>query len=379
MAATLRNGQRFGPFSQVMVRFVLLLILVTACTGSASTNASPSRTQTTRGAATQVPTRSSVLAVVTGTSGIKWSVALAGTDGAVVAQAIVDQPIIQPNAAAPWTSTSSTRLYYLNAKTEVRFLDPDGTTGLVTHIPSGDYDTSTFAVSPDDKRIAVSILGYAPPGEWTNSFPKYTGTHMYVEDLVGRGHHVDIFDSTSVVEFPIGWTGGQLVVAVSTIACCTRILINPYNASAYHVADPETGKRLASLCENSSGPLGPPEPAGAICWHDQGSPTFQRWDGTPFPAPAAVPSPDPNLIAMSPDGRRVAVGGDRIRIMGNGPDDLLSESGYVVGWLDANHIVFERPALRLLSVFDLNGRRGADWPAAWVAWVYRGSLPTALS
>jgi len=69
-----------------------------------------------------------VLAVVTGFSGTKWEVALAGTDGAIITQATADPPIIQPNAAAPWTSTSLTRVYYLNARTEVRFLDPNGNT-----------------------------------------------------------------------------------------------------------------------------------------------------------------------------------------------------------------------------------------------------------
>jgi len=317
-----------------------------------------------------------VLAVVTGFSGTKWEVALAGTDGAIITQATADPPIIQPNAAAPWTSTSLTRVYYLNARTGVRFLDPNGNTGSVTRIPAGDYDQSAFAVSPDDKRIAVSILSYAPPWEWTASFPKYRGMRMYVEDLVGGGHHVDLFASTTVVEFPIGWTGGQLVIAVSTIACCTRVLINPYNASAYHVADPETGKRLASLCDNSAGPLGPAEPVGAVCWHDQSAPTFQRWDGSPFPAPAAVSSPYPYLVATSLDGTRVAVGGDRVRIMGGGPDDVLSESGYVYGWLDSSHIVFQRLGTSSLSVFDLQAHAGADWPIARSYW---GSVPTALS
>lgn len=316
-----------------------------------------------------------MLAVVTGFSGTKWEVALAGTDGAIITQATADPPIIQPNAAAPWTSTSLTRVYYLNARTEVRFLDPNGNTGSVTRIPAGDYDQSAFAVSPDDKRIAVSILSYAPPWEWTASFPKYRGMRMYVEDLVGGGHHVDLFASTTVVEFPIGWTGGQLVIAVSTIACCTRVLINPYNASAYHVADPETGKRLASAT-TAPGLWAPPSRwapcAGTIKARRHSNDGMEA----PSPRPAAVSSPYPYLVATSLDGTRVAVGGDRIRIMGGGPDDVLSESGYVYGWLDSSHIVFQRLGTSSLSVFDLQAHAGADWPVARNYW---GSVPTALS
>jgi len=72
----------------------------------------------------------------------------------------------------------------------------------------------------------------------------------------------------------------------------------------------------------------------------------------------------------------VAVGGDRIRIMGGGPDDVLSESGYVYGWLDPSHIVFQRLGTSSLSVFDLQAHAGADWPVARNYW---GSVPTALS
>src|ERR1700687_5927203 len=362
-----------------MRRCILLLILLTACTGVESTTV-PSRTITASAPRTApapaVPPRSGVFAVVTGFSGIKWDVAIVGTDGATIAQATADPPIVQPNAAAPWTSASLTRLYYLNNRTEVRFLDANGNSGSVTSIPAGASDQAVFAVSPDDKRIAVSILKYAPPGEWVAAFPKYIGMRMYVEDLVVSVHHVEIFASTSVVEFPVGWKDGRLVIAVSTIACCSSPIINPYNASSYHVADPQTGTRLASLCDNSVGPMGPPGPLGAVCWHVQGGPTFQRWDGSAFNAPAAVPSPYPYLVAMSPDATRVAVGGgEHIRIIGGGPDDLLSESGYVFGWLDANHIVFQRYGSRSLSVFDLQRHLSADWPLAWHYW---GPFPPAL-
>jgi hypothetical protein len=44
-----------------------------------------------------------------------------------------------------------------------------------------------FAVSPDDKRIAVSVLERT-----VEAFPSLTRVRLYVEDLTGGGHHVDL-------------------------------------------------------------------------------------------------------------------------------------------------------------------------------------------
>jgi len=189
------------------------------------------------------------------------SVSLVGSDGTVVATSLVDPAPFRIHPQISWTSASRTRLYFLNAGSEVRFLAPDGTTGTVTRITIRASEQAGFAVSPDDLLIAVAILSYTPLPEAT-----YTGMRLYVEDLNKGGRHVDVFSSRTVVEFPIGWTGGRLILAVSEPRCCRAVTSNPYDAYSYHVVDPDTGSTLASLCDNSAGPEGPIEPIGAICY-----------------------------------------------------------------------------------------------------------------
>jgi hypothetical protein len=234
----------------------------------------------------------------------------------------------------------------LNAGSEVRYLAPDGTTGIATHIALGASEQAGFAVSPDDARIAVAVFSYTPLPDGS-----YKGMRLYVEDLSGGGHHADIFSSTTVAEFPIGWTSGRLILAVSEPGCCKALTVNPYDATSYHVVDPATGARLAALCSSSAGPEGPIEPIGAICYHPYLLPTYQRWDGSPFDAPAALPNPSEFLNAVSPDGTRVAVGQSRVWIWGpRGVGEALNQAGYVFGWLDDERVVIQHVDSPTLSV-----------------------------
>jgi hypothetical protein len=277
----------------------------------------------------------------------------------------------------PWTSATRTKVYFLSGGSDVHYLAPDGTSGAVTRISLTANQQAGFSVSPDDKRIAVAILTYTPSGSQTVSNPPtYDGMRLYVEDLVGGGHHRDIFASTQVAEFPIGWISGQLLMAVSKPVCCQLLSVNPYGATEYHVVDPATGNRLVNLCASSVGPVGPVEPIGTACWEETGGPRFQRWDGSSFPAPGAMPSPLQYLVALSPDGVKVAYGGDRIRIMsGGGPDDLLAVGGFAEGWLDSYHLVYE-PVGGTITVFDFMSRTTVNLASSYS---YLGTFPAAIS
>ena len=366
-----------------MGRFALVLVLLTACSTAAAPRAAVSTPSHIAVSPRPSPTppRSQYLAVVGGPK--LSSVSLVASDGTVVATTAVDLGSIQLNTAMSWTSASRTRLYYLNAGSEVRYLAPDGATGTVTRITLGATEQAGFAVSPDDKRIAVAVFSYT-------SLPEaaYKGMRLYVEDLNGGGNHVDIFSSTTVAEFPIAWTSGRLILALSEPRCCRTITGNPYDASAYHVVDPDTGSRLASLCENSAGPEGPIEPIGAICYHPNATPAYQRWDGSPFDAPAAVPNPSAFLNALSPDGTRVAVGQGEGQIWIWGPrgsGDWLNAAGYVFGWLDQEYIVISNNATSL-STIDVvaNATTGRLWTVRATAeissfGVYLGTFPAAVT
>src|SRR5207244_4477763 len=56
-------------------------------------------------------------------------------------------------------------------------------------------------------------------------------------------------------------------------------------------------------------------------------------------------------------------------------NDRLPVSGYVFGWLDRDHLVFQRPGAATLSVFDLTSRSSTDLPGA----EYLGFFPGWLS
>src|SRR5712692_2059057 len=222
-----------------MGRLLLVVVLLTACGAvvpraaavtpsplAASPQPSPSPAATAQ--PPPIPLRSSFLAIVGGPK--NSSVSLVASDGAVLATAAVDLAPFRMHTQMSWTSASRTRLYYLNGGSEVRFLAPDGTSGTVTRITIRASEQAGFAVSPDDLLIAVAILSYTPLPEAT-----YTGMRLYVEDLNKGGRHVDVFSSRTVVEFPIGWTGGRLILAVSEPRCCRAVTSNPYDAYYYHV------------------------------------------------------------------------------------------------------------------------------------------------
>src|SRR6266852_3828287 len=357
-----------------MGRLLLVAVLFTACVTivprAATVTPSPSPAAIPQ--PSPIPLRSSFLAIVGGPK--NSSVSLVASDGAVLATASVDLAPFRMHTQMSRTSASRTRLYYLNAGSDVRYLALDGTTGTATHIALGASEQAGFAVSPDDARIAVAVFSYTPLPDGA-----YKGMRLYVEDLSGGGHHADIFSSTTVAEFPVGWTTGRLILAVSEPRCCPAEPGNPYDASSYHVVDQATGARLVTLCENSAGPMGPIEPIGAVCYHPGQAPTYQRWDGSPFGAPAAIANPDQFPNAVAPDGSRVAGGqaGFRIVIFGScGAWNWLNQAGVVLGWLDSDRIVFRALNGVALSVLELDTQASVEISPLGT---YLGTFPTSLT
>src|SRR6266852_539164 len=356
-----------------MGRLLLVVVLLTACgtvvPRAATVTPSPSPVGTPQPSPT--PSRSDFLAIVGGPK--NSSVSLVASDGTAVATAPVDLAPFRMHAMMSRTSASRARLYYLNGGSEVRFLAPDGTTGTVTRIAVGASEQAGFAVSPDDASIAVAVFSYTPLPDGS-----YKGMRLYVDDLSG-GHHADIFSSTTVAEFPVGWSSGRLILAVTEPRCCPAEPGNPYDASSYHVVDQATGARLVTLCENSAGPMGPIEPIGAVCYHPAQAPTYQRWDGSPFDAPAAIANPDQFPNAVSPDGARVAGGQAGFRIVIFGPVgawNWLNQTGVVLGWLDSDRIVFRALNGVALSVLELDTQASVEISPLGT---YLGTFPTSLT
>jgi hypothetical protein len=319
---------------------------------------------------------------MTAGGGRTYTVALTQPDGSILARVRLNDAGSQPSRVAmPWISSSLTRVYYLSAGSEVRYFGRDGISDMATKIAITPDELAGFSVSPDDKRIAVSIFTYSPE---VNGSRTYVGMRMYVEDLNGGGNHVNIFSSASVAEFPIGWVGGRLIVAVATPwGLSSRP--NPYDASEYHVISPGNGDRLATLCANSRGPVGWIQPFGTMCSQWNGGPSFMRWDGSAFSGPPEAPNAiEPWSIAMSPDGGHAAVRGNPMQVVGGGPTNQLPVSAMnVFGWLDGRHIVYQKTVdnglvsgPQVLS-FDLQTLTavGIDLNVS----TYRGAFPVAVS
>jgi hypothetical protein len=81
---------------------------------------------------------------------------------------------------------------------------------------------------------------------------------IYLEDLAGGTNHVELFSSTSQYEWPVGWHVGKLVLGVHPVL--------GGSAGWYHVVDPKSATRLATLGGATCSVVGPLSPAGTACY-----------------------------------------------------------------------------------------------------------------
>jgi hypothetical protein len=231
----------------------------------------------------------------------------------------------------PNLSASDSRLYYLDGDSKVMFLRPDGTAGTATNLPVDSNSAAVFAVSPDDMRIAVAII----------TFPFPARTRIYVENLSGGGNHVELFSSGTVMEWPVGWHDGHLVIAVGINAHPQNAYEGfAYGYNGYHVADATTGTRISTVC-NGYAALDPPVPAGTVCGSTTGT-TYEAsdWSGTTRSVPAdagcggGAISPDGALIADCQGSPRTVT-----LVARDGSMTPTSFGGIPQGWIDAHHVV----------------------------------------
>jgi hypothetical protein len=294
--------------------------------------------------------------------GATYSVSLVNLDGKVVATATGAKrstPVQMPNMSA-----SNTRLYFLDGDSKLMFLKPDGTTGLVAALPVDKSSVGVFAVSPDDTRIAVSII----------TFPYPAHTRIYVEDLVGGGHHVELFSSGTVIEWPVGWHQGHLVIAVG-------LNVHPqnlyegflYGLAGYHVADAATGLRIATVCDGYSA-TGPPVPAGTVCVN---YPSYKASDWTGATrviigddgCGGGVLSPDGSLIADCQGAAR------NVGLVGPGNSNQVTRFvATPLGWMDDTHVVISGTN-GVMSVLDVQALSTVPIQAQGF---FAGTIPGAL-
>jgi hypothetical protein len=272
-----------------------------------------------------------------------YAVSLVFDDGHVVGPLAARLRTVHPpltgaaSATMPVFSTSNSRLYYLDGDDEVRYLDRDGGRGSVAHVPGGPREQSGFAVSPDDRRIAVAAVDYS-------SSP--ATTRLYVEDVGGGGNHVELPFPVGANVWPVGWHAGELVVAIGSPPT-QSVAGNPYGTFAgYELIDATTGGRLGALACDPAGAL---TLAGTVCLTGGTPLQIQDFAGRTQSIGGGAP-PSVVSAAEAPDGAHVAFccvdGQLQLWDVADGSVASLGAADSPdYGWIDATHLLIsDRPA-----------------------------------
>jgi hypothetical protein len=261
----------------------------------------------------------------------QYSVTLVGIDGKVVASKVVNGPpaVSCPGAGAVVplpVSTSNSGVYYEEASGGVTFMSPTGAVRQAASVPAGTGSRrSMFAVSPDDKRIAVVVADFNSTG---------AATRLYVEDLSGS-NHVDIFsESGARTLWPIGWHGtGNLVLGV--VPSCTQGG-GPFccGVQEIHVVDPATATRRFTLGGvNSCVIAGAASPSGVVC-ESPPQATALSWTNTVL---HTYPVQGPIGAYLSPDGTNVAFVDNTGTTFTGGGSAMAGM--FTCGWIDDTHVL----------------------------------------
>jgi hypothetical protein len=182
----------------------------------------------------------------------------------------------------PPVSAGTKNVFFRDGDTKIRSVTPTGLTADVTVVPGGPTTVSFFSVSPDEKRIAVLVEDLSPATT--------INLRMYVEDLHGGGHRVQIYKASTPKRggstlWPMGWRRGNLVLAVVTP--CTyadasgqKILPANLGPTEWHVSSAIDGGRLATIRRAGCTVSFWPSPAGIVCVDAYGSVAYQYdWGG----------------------------------------------------------------------------------------------------
>jgi hypothetical protein len=296
----------------------------------------------------------------TGPSNGGYDVAIVDISGRVLARAhAAVRSFIEPSGISapaavdlPEISVSNTRLYYLDGDAQVRALSPDGSSVPLIRVAGDASAHAAFAVSPDDRRIAISIISYSP----ATKMP--VGVRLYVEDLSGTNQS-EIYSSTSNYVWPVGWHNGDLVLSSGSPLSPQGIVANPYSSHSYHLVDPSTASRIATIgfdVQNPCGVWGPLTPAGTACYTrtaSSGMGGYFRllgWDGRNYlPSNGQYPTASGGWAAVGIGNRstniamccddstnvtvRMPLGGGSLKTSMNG------QGADWVCWLDADHLL----------------------------------------
>src|SRR5467141_210681 len=217
-----------------------------------------------------------------------------------------DAAVLQPPVSA-----SNSLVYFRDGDTRLRSLSPSGQTAEVTTVPGGPTTVSFFSVSPDDQRIAVLVEDLSGPAT--------IALRLYVEDLVGHGHHSDVYRTSTpkgksgTTLWLMGWHQGALVLAVMVACTVEPVALRPIE---WHVSSASTADRIVTIHPASCNLSLWPSPAGVGCVGNVGnggSITVYDWSGKAVANAAPGFTDSSTETGVSPSGQRV--------FFATGPDD----------------------------------------------------------
>jgi hypothetical protein len=326
-------------------------LLMLACGGSQTATHSP------RPSASSTPSSSAASSSsprpITGVFGLILSAGtlqLINPEGSIAATAAVAGPSArycstQQDAlnGQPPVSATNDEVYFRDGDTKIRMLVPPSGAVDVTTVPGGSSQVSFFSVSPDDQRIAVLVEDLSS----TTSI----GLRLYVEDLIGGGHHADIYTTTTpkgktgTTLWPMGWHQGALVLAVVPACTFEAVGLQP---TEWHVSNAVNGTRLATIRGTNCVLSTWPSAAGVGCMDPQGVTTLYNWAGKV----ASVTGPGiqgaGSTTGLSPAGNsiffstgiRLGQSTPTTRIVQLGPGPYATLQGHAAcGWIDEDHLL----------------------------------------
>lgn len=262
-------------------------------------------------------------------------------------------------AAEPPVSASLDRVYYRDGDTQIRSLTLDGVTQDVTTVPGGPNVVSFFAVSPDDRRIAVEV----------NTISGATVSELlYVEDLSGGGQHVELYrtNSTQTTLWPMGWYQGQLLLALMPACSADVSRLSPLE---WHYASSTNGNRITTINKASCAPEGHPaylsrwpSPGGVMCTGAFGYASIDTWEGARYQADHFLSGDNLIDAELSPSGEQFVevwvnpsfgwqevhrvVGASQARLNGSGAGAYIEGHGPCL-WIDETHLLAPDAVIRV--------------------------------
>jgi hypothetical protein len=372
-----------GPPNRMLPKAVVLVIVgaSVACSGGSpavgvvhsptpvSTLSSPSARATAVTSPVPVPPAYGLLTDAPNGANL-YTVSLIGIDGKVVASAQASSPTAVSCGTAGAAvvplpiSTSGSRAYLMDAQGAIHFLAPNGDTGQATAVPAAAGRRSMFAVSADDRRIAVVVADFSSSG---------AATKLYVEDLNGGSNHVDTFsESGANTLWPVGWLGtDQLVLAV--MPACNQAGSQPIGATAIHIVEAATADRIHTIGGPDCTPNIPTSLAGVVCQFPGGGMEVLAWNNT-FSRPGYLPAEPKVPMYLSPDGSAIALSpsAGTATIEGRGYANLHMN---VCGWIDSTHVLSGSDAQNQASVGDITN---SNMVSVLAQGVCAGRIPNGL-